>query len=511
MFEQTSQDRMVVQFAGAEAGTEPLTWGQKAILQDMQDSGNQFSMGGMLALPEGSTVGDAAARLSGLMGRHATLRMRLGTDSAGRLCQEVAGSGQMGLDILTIPDDADRADAARYAADLRETWPLARFDFHRDWPLRMAVVRHRGACLHLVWVLSHLAADGGAHLLLLADLLAGETAGRAAGGPRRPQILDVARSERTPQLRQLSGRAMRHWESQLRHIPAQTFGEPAHPRGQSGQRYWQARFSSPAAHLAMLAIARRTGTDASRVTLAVIATAIGRATGVHPLTIKVMVNNRFRPGLADVIAPIAQNSVVTIDVTDTTIDEVVARARSASLTAGMRAYYDPDGLREVTARLDAERGYPARVTCRVNDQRAMVIRADDEAYLGEVTPEQVMQRLAESSLTWLGPRENMHEQANILIENRPGVVSLHMMWDLRCLTNGQVEALLRGVEEVAVEAAFDPAAPTKVSPRSLPRPTAAPAGLRGSAIRCRRRSGTDSAGRDRSRRPPAGPDGPRRW
>jgi hypothetical protein len=40
-----------------------------------------------------------------------------------------------------------------------------------------------------------------------------------------------------------------------------------------------------------------------------------------------------------------------------------------------------------------------------------------------------------------------------------------MMWDLWSLTNWQVEALLRGVEEVAVEAAFDPAAPTKVSPR----------------------------------------------
>jgi hypothetical protein len=327
------------------------------------------------------------------------------------------------------------------------------------------VIKHRGACLNLVCVLSHLVADGGAHRLLLADLLADEIGGRAARDLWRPQILDVARSEQTPHLGQLSSRAMRYWESQLRHIPAQTFGAPARPPGQTGQRYWQVRFSSPAAHLAMLAIARRTGTDASRVTLAVIATAIGRATGVNPLTIKVMVNNRFRPGLADVIAPIAQSSVVTIDVSDTSIDEVVARARGASLTAGMRAYYDPDELREVAARLDAQRGYPATVTCRVNDQRAMVMRAEEQPVGGEVTPAQVRQRLEETSLTWLGPREDMHEQANILIENRPDVVSLHMMWDLWSLTNWQVEALLRGVEEVAVEAAFDPAAPTKVSPR----------------------------------------------
>jgi hypothetical protein len=463
MFEQISRDRVVVRFAGAQACTVPLTWGQKAIFQDMQDSGNQFNMGGRLGLPEGSTVEDAAARLSGLMVRHAALRMRLRTDSAGRLCQEVAGSGQVGLDILTIPDDAERADVARYAADLMDTWPLTRFDFHRDWPLRMAVVRQRGACLHLVWVLSHLAADGGAHVLLLADLLANDTAGGTVSDPRHPDILDVGRSEREPQLRQLSTRAMRYWESQLRDIPAQTFAESARPRGQAGPRYWQVRFRSPAAHLAMLAIARRTGTDVSRVTLAVIATAIGRATGVHPLTIKVMVNNRFRPGLADVIAPIAQNSVVTIDGADSTVDEVVARTRGASLTAGMRAYYDPDELAEVTARLDAERGYPATVTCRVNDQRAMIMRAEEEDSLGEVTPEQVRQKLAETSLTWLGRRDNMHEQANILIENRPDVVSLHMMWDRWCLANGQVEALLRGVEEVAVEAAFDPAAPTKVS------------------------------------------------
>ena len=475
MSEQASRDRVVVQFTGTEAGTEPLSWGQKAILQDMQDSGRQFSMPGMMTLAQGSTVEDAAAHVRGLMGRHAALRMRLRTDGGGRLGQEIAGSGQIGLDILTFPDDADPADVDRYARDMFEsgiTGPLPRFDFHRDWPLRVTAVRHRGACLHLVWALSHLAADGGAHLLLLDDLLAAGAAGDAAGKPQRAQLLDVIKSEQAPQLRQLSGRAMRYWESQLSHIPALTFGEPAPPREPAGPRCAQVRFSSSAAHLAMLAIAERTRTDPSRVTLAVIATAIGRATGVQPLTIKVMVNNRFRPGLADVIAPIAQNSVVTIDVADASIDEVVARARGASLTAGMRAYYDPADLSELIARLDAERGYPARVTCRVNDQRAMVMRADEQPDLGEVTPEQISRRLAETSLTWLGQMENWHEQANILVENHPGVVSLHMMYDSWSLPAGQVEALLRGVEEIAIEAAFDPDAPTKV----LRRPTAAPGG-----------------------------------
>ena len=161
MFDGIDKDRVVVQFAGAQAGTEPLTWGQKAIFQDMQESGNQFSMQGRIDLPEGSTIEDAAARVNGLLVRHAALRMRLGAGQARRPCQEVAGSGQFGLDILTFPDDADRADVSRYRDHLWTTWPLERFDFHRDWPLRVAVLRHRGACLHLVWVMSHLAADGG--------------------------------------------------------------------------------------------------------------------------------------------------------------------------------------------------------------------------------------------------------------------------------------------------------------------------------------------------------------
>jgi hypothetical protein len=464
MFEPASHDRITVLFSGPEAGTGPLTWAQKATLQDMEASGGQFTMNGGFELPAGSTIDDAAMLLSGAMSGYAALRMRLATDISGNVCQEIVSSGQTSLEILTLPDDADPAYARRYAVELRDNWPAARYDFHRDWPLRMAVVRLRDACLYLVWALSHLAADGGANLLL-ADFLAGETTRRAAG-EHCPTLLDIARNEQTAQLRQLNDRAMRYWESQLRNIPAQTFGEPACPLGHQGPRYSQVRFRSPAAHLAMLAIAQRTRTDGSRVTLAVIATAIGRVLRVHPLTVKVAVSNRFRPGMADYFGPISQNSVVTIDVTDTSIDEVVARTRRATLTSGMRAYYDPDALSEVIARLDAERGHPARVTCRINDQRAMVMRAEAEADAAgpaEVTPEQVRHKLPETSLSWLGPWDHLIEQAFIVVENRPAdVLSLHVLWDLWSLTSEQVEALLRAVEDVAVEAAFDPAAPTKV-------------------------------------------------
>ena len=463
MAEHYCREQLAVRFEGVRAGTEPLTWGQKAILQDMRESsGHQFSMPGRIDLPDGSTVEAAAARLSGLMGRHAALRLRLKANGSGPVSQEVVAAGQTSLDILTMPDDAGPADIEQLLDDLWTNWPLERFDFSLDWPLRMALIRHRGACLHLAWVLSHVAADGGGHVLLYEDLRADEAAGPDDRPLRRPDILDIARKEQEPTSRQQSSRAIRYWSSRLADIPEQTFAESAVLRAQTGDRYRQARFCSPAAHLAMMAITSRTGTDAARVTLAVIATAIGRVTAAPALTIKVLVNNRFRPGLAEVNAPVSQASLVTVSLADTTIDEVIARTRADSLAAGMRAYYDPDELAEVAERLDAERGYQAKITCRVNDQRAMTMRADAQVRANEITRKQLDQALTQTSLTWLGRRDNLYGQVNILVERQSDVVSLHLMWDTWCLSDADVESILRGVEEVAIEAAFDPAALTKV-------------------------------------------------
>ena len=457
MFEQIGLDRTSVEFAGAAAGTGPLTWGQQAIRQDMRDNRDQFTMWGVTDLPAGSTVAAAADLVRGLVVRHDALRSRL---CDGGQSQRVAGSGSLDLDIWTLPAGADAVDLARCIEHLVATWPLVPFDFHDDWPLRTAVIRQRGACTHLVWALSHLAADGMANMMALRDLRRA-MAGELAGDPQGPQLLDLAAREQEPSARGLSARAMTYWESQLANIPALTFGEPAGSgdRDRDGHRYWRIGFRSPAADLAIGAIARRTGTDVSRVTLAVVMAAVARATGVAPLTANVMVSNRFRPGLADVFAPVAQNSVVTIDPAGVPVDQVVARARAATATSGMRACYDPGDLARLTARLDAERGYPARVSFRFNDQRALVRRAG-EAAPGGGSADEIGRKLAQTALTWEAPLDHLHDQVSIVVLNRLDVLSVILRCDLRSLPAAQAEALLRGIEEVAVEAAADPSAPS---------------------------------------------------
>lgn len=463
-FERTVEDRIVVPFSGPGAGTAPLTWGQKAILQDMRETGWTHNSSGAHSLPEGTTAADVAEQLRGLMSRHPALRTRLATGADGTPYQEVSASGEIDLVVVDIADGVEPIEVDRYTDQLWYDWLLDPIDPYRLWSVRMAVVRHRGATLYMVLTFGHVVADGAAIGLLITELGIGRSTARRSVDRPALQALDIARREQLPQLRRISDRAMRYWEAQLRPIPPLTFGAPIHP-GRLGKRYWHGRFNSPAAYLAVLAIAKRTRTDTSRVLLAVIAVAICRATGVNPLTAKVIVSNRFRPGYADAIASLSQDSVLTIDVADTTVDEVIARARRASMVAGLHAYYDPDQLQELIALLDRERGYPARVTCRINDRRLTTRQAvEDAARDSTVTMEQIRQRLGETWLSWDGDLDNLPEQAFITIEDYPGTLFLQLIFDMACLTEEQVEALLRGVEEVAVEAAFDPAVPTGVAP-----------------------------------------------
>jgi Condensation domain len=474
VLERAGQDRISVPFDGP-AGTAPLTWGQKTTLIRMREAGwresgwrREATFGRLAAFtaafytaePEGTTVEDVAEQISDMMSRHAALRLRLGTDPSGRPCQLVSGSGHVPLDIVTIPDADDPEDLTRYANELWFTRMFAPVDLDRDLPVQMAVIRHRGVIRYRVWMIHNIAVDGEAATMLAF----GDMAGRRLTDPGAASTLDLARREQTPALRRVSDRAMRHWESHLRDIPPLTFGEPTHPDGRLGERYWHGEFISPAAHLAIVAIAGRTRTDTSRVLLAIMAIAIGRVTGIGRLTARVFVNNRFRPGYAEIIAPLNQASVVTIDAGDATVDEVVARTRRAMLPAGLYGYYDPEQLQDLRARLDAERGYSAWLTCLISDGRGRTKpTADAAARTGEVTMDQIRRKLPETTMTWNGTVDVSPDQARLVVDNQPDTIAVGLIFDMACFTEAQVEALAHGIEEVAVSAAFDPAVPAGIA------------------------------------------------
>ena len=479
MIEPTATSRIPVRFSGPGAGTAPLTWGQKAILEDIRESGWTHNITDIRPVAPGTTAEDVVGWSAGIMSRHPAARLRLVTDENGRDYQEIRSGGELFMDVYDFDDTVDDDTVDKYTKGLWYTQHFARFDLHDDWLMHTAVVRHRGVVKYWAWTLAHIIVDATAVELIMADYVGGplgiagavEAGCGARGGDETPAsgILDLGRRQQTPALRAVSDRAMRYWEKHLRDLPALTFGEPTHPEGRKGERFWHGRYYSEAAYLAVVAIAERTKTDTSRVLLAIIATAVARGTGVNPVTAKVIVSNRFRPGLDRIVAPLTQNSVLRVDVADLTVDEVVAQIRRISTAASMNAYYDPDDLDALTARLDAERGYPARISLRINDRRVEARQAaEGEARAGQVTAERVEQARKATWLSWDGTIDNLPEQAFITVENQRGAVLLQLIHDMACLTEEQVEAVLNGVEEIAVAAAFDPAAPTGVSRARAP-------------------------------------------
>jgi len=452
---QPAESRLVVPFAGTVSGRAPLTWGEKALLQDQQETGLALNATGAQNLAPGTTVESAAARLGRLMSAQPALRVRLGAAADGSRYQQVHTGGEVAVEVMDFADSDDPYEVAAFTEGLWQQWLIQPIDHVEDWPARMGIVRHRGRALYQILSFNHLVIDGTSMRYLMPELGVGELP--AGAGTTNPiDILQLAEYERSEAGQKVSRRAMRFWESHLRDIPPRTFGELKYPDGRLGKRYWHATFGSPAAYQAVLAIAQRTGADVSRVMFAVLAVALGRAMGLDRLRAKVILSNRYRPGFSEVIASLALNGIVSFDLTDATVDELMGRGRQALLASGMHSYYDPEHLNELMARLDAERGYPAAVTLRMNDRRRTTQKwMAEEARARRVTRDDISSRLGETFFSWDGTLDTFYDDAFVTIEDYRGTFHLQLIFDMGYFSDKQIEDFVYGVEQVAVEAAFD--------------------------------------------------------
>jgi non-ribosomal peptide synthetase component F len=243
----------------------------------------------------------------------------------------------------------------------------------------------------------------------------------------------------------------------------QRFGEPD---GRPDPRYRKASFLSPATLLAVRAAAARAGIDTSPVLLAAFAIALARITGNNPVVTMLAVSNRFRPGLAGIVSPIAQISPCVIDVADVTFAEAVARAGRAAMTAYKNAYYDPTLRVAVIAAVNRERGTEVDLSCFFNDRRQQ-----GRAQPGGPVPTagEIRQALPHSRFRWDDDPELPMQKLYLHVNDAAEAVELTLSADTRYLPPATIEAILRGIESVLVEGALYPAAPTGV------RLTAAPA------------------------------------
>lgn len=459
--ESRATQRIAVPFKGTGSGVGPLSWGQWELWEGIQRLGTWMPLTVIQPLPSGTTVPDIASGLRFKMSRYQTMRTKLRIDPDGPK-QVIAAEGEIDLEIV----DTDE-DPAKVAEQVAERYRTSHLDLTAEWPLRMAVIRHQAVPTHQVVVGSRLTTDAAGGAVIAADLAARDpVTGEVPYPPASMQPLEQARWQRSPAGQQQNATALRYWERMLRTAPAHRLPGSTDPRR---PRYWRAGFTSPATHLAVRAIAARTGMRAAPILLAAYAVALARVTGINPVMTRVIVNNRFRPGLAGPVCPLAQTGPFLVDVARTTFAEVLARTQRRTMATYKYAYHDPAQLYELVARVSRERGEQVHIGTFFDDRRlaGQPAAAEPGTAAPPPTADQIRAALPRACLRWEAQQDEPTEELFVHVNSAPDTIDMSIQADTHHLSPAGIEAFLRGIETVAVEAASDPVAPTRV-PATVP-------------------------------------------
>ena len=330
---------MKIVFSGERSLVAPLTWGQRHVMRQR----TALSLGRVVDTPP-VLVALAADAVTALVGRHEALRTRLiGPDRPEELPadladgvaelvrQEVAETGELPVEVLRC--DADEAEAV--AEDARLRLAGRAFNHVEEWPLRVALVVVDDIVRHVALVCSPLAVDDHGMELVVKDLgllLRGALPVRSAAQPA-DLATEVAERQRTGH--DLTDRAIRFWRGELRRV-----GRVAAPEGEPAAATLRSTALGNAAHT----IAVRHGVRASTVYLAGTAKVLGTLTGQPTIALRTVVSNRFYPDRRDVVAAIAQDGLVVLDLAVPSFGDLVSQTWRTVVRAHRFARYDPDRL-----------------------------------------------------------------------------------------------------------------------------------------------------------------------
>ena len=370
---------MIVDFAAPGTGSAPLTWGQRAIWDAIGNTApddHYFNFGRILKVPGERSPAQVAAALALLPALHSALRTRLDLCGAEPLQRLESGGG---LPVLLTTDDPETVLAGLTAE---------RFDYERDWPLRVALVLDGARVSHVVFGFCHMATDGLGAEIALRDLrmLILRGAAPPAGEPA-PSPLDLAHWQQGPQGRRVAERAAALWEG----VPRRAMFD--RPRAVAARPpIWRAQLSSPAMGLAVRAIAATHGTSTSTVLLAATAALASRFADREQCTILPIVSNRFRRDTTRIVSTLSQEGLFAID-TGQDFGALLGEAGPAALRAYRSAFHDPR---------DRARGAWVQPLCCFNDMRFT------EPGPAGCTRQELRAALPKSELSWPLSQEKLN-------------------------------------------------------------------------------------------------------
>jgi hypothetical protein len=439
-------DRILVRFTGEDDGEAELTWGQQQIWGWLATARESMNMCAIRPLSGGETVDMFVDELRFFMARFQAMRTRLRFDGDTPR-QVVARSGEVALEIVDAADGVDpagRADAV--AAEHRHR----HFDYAGEWPVRMTLIRQAGSLTHLVVTLCHAVLDSAAAMVMFSDLLSRDPVTGTARAPVAAGPLELAAGQRSPAGGRQTHAARRYWERHQRVSPTR---RPAMTPAPDGRRYWRMVFESPALYLALRRLTGRLATESATILLAAYALALARSGRGHPVVLQVMVGNRFRPGLADMVGPVNQPGLCVLDITETTtFDDAVALARRRVITTYKYAYYDHAGLNRLIARIEDERGAKIDLACYLNDRRMQTTMEDERP----LPTEAEMAAAVARGVLCPEPIPFFIRKFMLTVDDATDAVALVVEGDATYASEATAAALVRGIEALAVAAAVEP-------------------------------------------------------
>ncbi|MGV9774018.1 condensation domain-containing protein [Streptosporangium sp. NPDC003464] len=355
--------KLIVEFAGLDAGSGPLTWAQSYMVKMMNMASpgtrGQFNVASYIRIPKGVTFQHVVKVFRVLVERHQSLRTVYRVDD-GASEQCVAGSGTIEIDLLHrsevfVPDSAE-------AAELLDGLQSEEFDSGTAWPYRATLICRAETPVFLVIVFSHLAADAAATTLLRGEfmrlLLACRSEAELDGGDPVAQPLEVAAFQRSAEGAARSERSIRHWERMLSRYHASGQECPRHAG--AVRRVRTLSMTSHRLAFAAATTARRYNTTPSMVFISAAAFSYMTISERPDLIMEIACSNRTR-AWADVQGTLFQFGVAEFSAAGAGFAEVLKNSAAAALAAYAHSQYDDADLDELRRRLPGRTGSYARL------------------------------------------------------------------------------------------------------------------------------------------------------
>jgi len=414
----------------------------------------QIDIAVIVPLPPATRLDSVLDALQVLLDRHEGLRTTYPARSDGQPVQRVMRDVVVPVTLYELgPGRSGSPTAARDFSRL-----LRGVDaFNPDAiPVHLAVALREGRPGTLYIVVSHLSIDFWAATVIREEFLSILAGGVPALRPVGLQPLDRAELERSDEASTVARRSLDFIAGQLADAAHPQLPGPLHRPARP--RFWMADMFSPAAALALGAIARTMRVSPPAALLGVYCSLMATWAGLDRFTVRTVVGNRLTDDDFRYVGQLSQHSLITVRAGDDLAQWIHVAARR--LVASVRhARYPRPALEDVLLAEAAARGAKVDLGCTYNFiQNGVELAGSHQAAKDFEDPEGLRDTLArlrrETTLRWWDAVERENYRLALTAWGYPDRFMLRLQADTADMSQAGIMSLLATLEHALCSVAL---------------------------------------------------------